>query len=324
MAGQSLKGMIEMTSRCFGFVLSLPVAVALLACPAPAQTLVREVRSAIAGNDLPKAEAQIAQYQAAKGVTAEMLEALSWLGRGALAAGQLDRAEAYAARTQDLAIEMLKTRSLDADGNLPIALGAAIEVLAQTAAARGERSTAIGFLNRELRTYWATSIRTRIQKNINLLTLEGQPAPALENREWLGPKSVSLSELKGRPVLLFFWAHWCADCKAQAPILARLLREYGPRGLVIVGPTQRYGYTVSGKDATPAEELKYIGEVLARSYADLSGMSVPVSEESLKNYGSSTTPTLVLIGRDGIVRLYHPGRMSYEDLAPKVAAAVGR
>ena len=51
-------------------------------------------------------------------------------------------------------------------------------------------------------------------------------------------------------------------------------------------------------------------------------MSVPVSEESFKAWGASTTPTLALIDRLGIVRLYHPGRMTYEELAPKVVAVL--
>ncbi|MGQ9635898.1 MAG: TlpA family protein disulfide reductase, partial [Bryobacteraceae bacterium] len=283
-------------------------------------SLVRDVRAAIAANNFQKAEAQIADYEARRRVTPEMLEALSWLGRGALAAKNYDQAEAYASRTRELCLEMLKSRPLDADRNLPIALGAAIEVLAQTAAARGERSAAVAFLLEQLAAYRDTSIRTRIQKNINLLTLEGRRAPPLEISKWVGPRPQRLDQLKGRPVLLFFWAHWCGDCKAQAPVLARLLEEYGPQGLTLVGPTQRYGYVAGGKEAGAQEELAYIDEVRSRFYGRLGAMSVPVSEENFRNYGASTTPTLVLIDRAGVVRLYHPGNLAYEELAPQVAA----
>lgn len=285
-------------------------------------SLVRHVRAAIAANDFQKAEAQIADYEARRGVTPEMLEALSWLGRGALAEKNYDQAEAYASRTRELCLEMLKSRPLDADRNLPIALGAAIEVLAQAAAARGDRSAAVAFLLEQLAAYRDTSIRTRIQKNINLLTLEGRPAPPLEISEWVGARPQKLDQLKGRPVLLFFWAHWCGDCKAQAPVLARLLEEYGPQGLTLVGPTQRYGYVAGGKEAGAQEELAYIDEVRSRFYGQLGAMSVPVSEENFRNYGASTTPTLVLVDRAGVVRLYHPGNLPYEELAPKVAALV--
>ncbi len=307
-----------MRRRAVGWML----AGVLLAWPASAQSLVREVRGAIAKKDFGQGEALVEKYRAAKGVTAEMLEAQSWLGRGALAENQLDRAEGYAATTQEQSLELLKSRRLDADSNLPIALGAAIEVQAQVLGARGERSAAVGYLQRELKTYWDTSIRTRIQKNINLLSLEGRPAPPLDDGQWLGPRPASLAELKGKAVLLFFWAHWCPDCKWQAPILARLAAEFGSKGLAIAGPTQPYGYTTRGKDATREEELKYIDEVRRKFYGEIAGMSVPVSEENFRNYGASTTPTLVLVDRQGIVRLYHPGQMPYDDLAPLVASVL--
>lgn len=51
---------------------------------------------------------------------------------------------------------------------------------------------------------------------------------------------------------------------------------------------------------------------------------MPVSEENFKMYGASTMPTLVLIDRQGLVRLYHPGAMSYEELAARVEVVIGR
>jgi thioredoxin-related protein len=47
-------------------------------------------------------------------------------------------------------------------------------------------------------------------------------------------------------------------------------------------------------------------------------MPVPISEENLKNYGASTTPTLVFVDPKGIVRLYHPGAMSQAELVAGV------
>ena len=51
-------------------------------------------------------------------------------------------------------------------------------------------------------------------------------------------------------------------------------------------------------------------------------MSVPLSEQNFKNYGASTTPTLVLVDRQGIVRLYHPGAMACLQLATKLAEII--
>lgn len=276
--------------------------------------IVDDVRAAEAQDNFALGDALLARYRAQYGVTPEFLEGLSWMGRGALAARQLDKAEAYARRTETLAIQQLKKRPLDAEPHLPLALGAAIEVQGLALNARGERGEAIEYLEKELAAYRGTSIRTRIQKNINLLGLEGKPAPPLEEREFLGSKPVQLAALRGKPVLLFFWAHWCPDCKREGPILAQIQQEYAGQGLVIIAPTQRYGYVARGEEAGPAEELKYIDEVRKKFYADLLSAPAPVSEENFKNYGASTTPTLVILDRRGMVRVYHPGVMTLDEL----------
>jgi thiol-disulfide isomerase/thioredoxin len=266
--------------------------------------VVEDVRTAIARDDIPRAAEYIRAYRAAIGVTPEMIEALSWMARGTLAGKNYGPAEAYARETVQLSLEQLKKRPLDQDHNLPTALGAAIEVEAEVLVARGRRTEAVSYLQDQLRTYYATSIRARIQKNINLLSMEGKPAPALQN--------VSLP--KGKPVLLFFWAHWCPDCKIEAPILARLKKEFELKGLMLVAPTQKYGFVAGGDEAAPDVELRYIEQVRQRFYADILTTPAPVSEENFRRYGASTTPTLVLVDRAGIVRLYHPGRMTYEEL----------
>lgn len=299
-------------------IAALVSSVGISAQAQPSRTVVADVRAAIAQRDFALGERIIASDRAAHGVTATNLEALSWLGRGALSARQWDRAEAYARQTYDLATEQLSRRKLDDEPHLPIALGAAIEVLANVSAERGARTDAVAFLQEELGTFGSTSLHKRIQKNINLLTLEGTLAPSLDLREHIGPTPPTLDALKGKVVLLFFWAHWCPDCKAQAPVLARLAARFGAQGFAIVAPTQRYGYVAGGKAAGATEENEYISQVLRASYSGIPSLAVPLSETNHKRYGVSTTPTIVLIDRKGVIRLYHPGQMTEDALEPLV------
>jgi thiol-disulfide isomerase/thioredoxin len=286
-------------------------------------TVIADVRAAIARQDFARGEKVLEAYRSTHGVTPEMLEALSWLGRGALAARQWDKADGYARQTYDLARSALKGRRVDQEPHLPIALGAAIEVQAHVRAERGARTEAVHFLRRELDTYRDTSLYKRIQKNIHLLSLEGKAAPAIDLSEHLGPKPPALDALKGKVVVLFFWAHWCADCKVQGPILARLTAKYGQQGLIVLAPTQRYGYIAGGRSAGPEEERRYIDQVRQTHYTVLANQPVPLSETNHRRYGVSTTPTLVLVDREGVVRLYHPGRMTEEELEPLVRRLVG-
>lgn len=286
--------------------------------------LVAEVRAAIAANDFARGDQLLAAHKAEKGTTAEMLAALSWMARGTLAAKQFDKAESYAEETYTQAQALLAKRALDADAHLPIAVGAAIEVLALVDAARGARTEGVTFLQGELATFKGTSIEKRIQKNLNLLTLEGTVAPAIDVSEYIGAKPPALASLKGKVVLMFFWAHWCGDCKRQGPVLARLAERYGTEGLVIFAPTQRFGYVAGGKDAPPDEEKRYIEEVRQTHYAVLEGQPIPLSAANHLRYGVSTTPTLVLLDRAGLIRLYHPGQMTEEELDPLITKLIAQ
>src|ERR1043166_5892401 len=276
--------------------------------------VIEEVRSAISENQFTQAKTALDGYHAQHGDTPEYIEAMSWMARGSLASKQLDQAETYARQTERLARQQLYNRKLDAEPHLPIALGASFEVQAQVLAAKGQQSQAVLLLKHAIATYGTTSIRPRLQKNLNMLGLVGQAAPALNINQYLGVRPTALAQLKGSPVFLFFWAHWCPDCKAEGPILARLRSEYASRGLTVIAPTQLYGYAAGGENATPKSELSYIGQVWGHYYSGLQDVAVPVSKANFDTYGASTTPTLVLIDRTGKVALFHPGAMSYDDL----------
>lgn len=295
----------------------------LLAAPAWAG-IVEDVRTALAQSNFSAADSELNAYRSRNGVTPEYVEAYSWMGRAALEARQYDQATAYAKQTKNLALEQLKQRPLDAEPRLPIALGAAIEVESQALAAQGERTQAVAILQAALRMYGTTSIRARLQKNLNLLSFEGHPAPALRAEQFLGSKPPVLSQLKGSPVLLFFWAHWCADCKAEAPIITQLRSEFAHRGLAVVGPTRLYGYTAQVEHAAPSDELAYIDAVRHRFYSGLLDMPVPISTHNFDAYGASTTPTLVLLDRTGKVAWYHPGAVPYEQLKAEIENVVAR
>src|SRR4051812_14538937 len=291
---------------------------AVLASSAASAGIVDNVRYALAQNNFAAAEEQLTSYRNQRGIDPEYLEAYSWLGRAALDRGQYDQAAAYARQTKALALEQLKKRVLDTEPHLPVALGAAFEVQSQVLAARGERSQAIALLQTALRTYGATSIHDRLQKNLNLLSLQGKPAPPLKSEQSLGSVLPPADQLRGSPVLLFFWAHWCGDCKAEAPVITQLRSEFTAKGLRVIGPTRLYGYTAQVEHASAADELRYIDAVRRHFYSGLLDMPVPISTANFLTYGASTTPTLVLLDRAGKVAWYHPGAVPYAELRAEI------
>ncbi len=87
---------------------------------------------------------------------------------------------------------------------------------------------------------------------------------------------------------------------------------------MVIAPTQYYGYVAGGEDAPPAKEKPYIDQVRRQHYAGLADVPAPLSQENFRIYGASTTPTLVMLDRNGLVAMYHPGRMTYEELANEI------
>jgi len=113
----------------------------------------------------------------------------------------------------------------------------------------------------------------------------GTPAPDF-TLETLDGKSVSLSSLRGKAVVVNFWATWCGPCKIETPWLVELQNQYGAQGLQIVGVAM----DDSGKDE------------IARFAKDM-GMNYPVvlgREAVGQAYGGvDALPESFFIGRDG-------------------------
>jgi len=276
--------------------------------------LVRLVRLKLSAGDLASAVSAVEDYKEKNGVDAEYLDAVGWLARGAEMLRRPDAAAAYVAE--------LRREIREEKPDLVIPLGAAIEVEGKLRAAREGRGSALRFLEEEFARAKDVALRSRIRKNINLLSLEGQPAPDFNRTDFIGSEPPSLAAIKGKPALLFLWAHWCGDCRAQAGVLSRVLRKYRERGLVVIAPTRYYGTGAENKPATPAEEKAHMAKVWAESYAGLEGVSVPIDTEAMVRYGVSATPTYALIDRKGVVRFYTPTRHSEAELSQRIEAVL--
>ena len=263
-----------------------------------------------------------ARRGAGQALDAKWLEAMSWVGRAGAIGEDWETALDYSEQTLEGCEALLRTEELgpDPEASLPIALGAAIETLGKVYVAAGDRGQAVTFLREQLRKYAGSAVETRLNKNLLLLDLAGKPMPAISSDEALGARRFDPEALRGKVALFFFWAHWCSDCKAQKPVLSRLHKQFGERGLRIVAPTRLYGFLERGREAGAAQERAYIETAHVSKDSLLRSVPVPLSEENFVSFGVSTTPTLVLVDRSGVVRLYHPGEMREADLAQRIEA----
>src|SRR5690242_7538640 len=81
------------------------------------------------------------------------------------------------------------------------------------------------------------SIRTSSRPNHaeNFNNRRRAPASGPERRTDLQNKHVRLSELKGKVVLMDFWATWCLPCRAELPKIELLHRDFKDKGLIVLG-----------------------------------------------------------------------------------------
>jgi thiol-disulfide isomerase/thioredoxin len=119
-------------------------------------------------------------------------------------------------------------------------------------------------------------------------------------------RTVRLSAYRGKVVLLNFWATWCPPCRAEMPDLIKLQREYGARGLQIVGIT----YPPTSR----AEVDRFVSR-LKVNYPILYGTR---GTALLFNLEDAPLPTTVLIDREGNIRDRILGILEPEEFEQKI------
>ena len=99
-------------------------------------------------------------------------------------------------------------------------------------------------------------------QNGGMGALRGAPAPDFTLKT-LDDKTLKLSDLRGKAVLLNFWATWCAPCKIETPWIVDLQNQYAAQGLQVVG--------VSMDDESGTEDIKKFAEEMHMNYPILLG-----------------------------------------------------
>jgi len=154
------------------------------------------------------------------------------------------------------------------------------------------------------------SVQQDVAADEGLPDLRGKRAPDFSLRTVEG-KKVSLSDYKGKAVLINFWATWCAPCKIEMPWLVALRKQYATQGFEILG--------VSEDDAdTPRTKLAKFGQEEGLNYPLLVGDDAV----SRKYGGVEFLPTSYFVGRDGKIVAETAGLVSKDEVEASIKKAL--
>jgi cytochrome c biogenesis protein CcmG, thiol:disulfide interchange protein DsbE len=138
---------------------------------------------------------------------------------------------------------------------------------------------------------------------------ERPQAPDFELPDLQGDGTRSLSSLRGKVVVLNFWASWCVPCREEAPLLQDVWTRWKDRGVVVLGVNAR--------------ELSSKG----REFLSEEGITYPNVHDgkgsTLGRFGIPALPETMFIDADGRVAAYIAGPVDAESLDRSIAVAVG-
>jgi len=142
---------------------------------------------------------------------------------------------------------------------------------------------------------------------------QGNAAPGFKLPRYNGG-TVSLGDLRGKVVMLNFWATWCVPCAAEMPLLTRLARDYESKGFVFLAVNEDEPRTARGQ----------VDVFVAQVAPDLGKSVVFADEPTTLNYAVEDLPTTYLIGRDGSILESHTGYRPESLLRREVENALGK
>jgi thiol-disulfide isomerase/thioredoxin len=151
----------------------------------------------------------------------------------------------------------------------------------------------------------ASGGRIQIRDRARQVALLGARAPEISVKDWLIGEPVTLASLRGRVVLLEFWATWCKPCREMFGKLRKLDEDYRGRGLEILALTRHY-FAYRGTAESRGEELELMRKTVNEHGLEFR-VGVSETEHTQELYGATGMPTLCLIDRQGIVRYAHFG-----------------
>jgi len=151
-----------------------------------------------------------------------------------------------------------------------------------------------------------TELDDKFRKREKQYRMLGDAAPELINIDQVFPgDSKSLAALRGKVILLDFWATWCVPCLEAFPSMLEWQQDYGKDGFVILGLTRFYG-RAEGFPVDMANEVDFLNR-FRQKHALTYDFLVAKDDSNHRTYGAQAIPTAAIIDRKGNIRYLETG-----------------
>ncbi|MBC7797766.1 MAG: TlpA family protein disulfide reductase [Pyrinomonadaceae bacterium] len=151
-----------------------------------------------------------------------------------------------------------------------------------------------------------------LQKRKQQYKLLGENAPEITVDRWIDKNPTTIAGLRGKVILLDFWATWCGPCLTTFPDLIEINETYTPKGLQIIGLTRYYGES-DGVRLNNDSEIAFLKKFKLEQNLDYS-FAVAKTSVNHDKYLAEGLPTTVLIDKKGVVRFIKTGAGSTKEL----------
>lgn len=186
---------------------------------------------------------------------------------------------------------------------------------------RGNLQKSIEILEKATGQMKSSEAKKSLESSLKQLKMLNTAAPEISAEQWVNSGAIKLAELKGKAVIIDFWAPWCPPCRKVIPTLVKSYNELKDKGLVVIGFTKIYGFyrdDIQDKGKVSFEEET----ALIKDYVKANEISYPIAIADKKTifntYNVTGIPTMYFIDKEGNIRDFEVGAGEESKLEAKI------